>query len=355
MRLSSFSNLTSAGFRGSYYVFPNQQLWLCSSSVSNFRIFDLKLKAFVSFNLSAVATLSCEWNPRVLRNWKHSLPPPPRAQDHHLVSVRLSFPPLNPPFLPLLHHSITQEARPSWKQATGAWKGTRAGADGRGGGEGVRMFLSFCRCLSGCRRPHRAPSWGNPAHVTRSRPRAHTHAASFDTWTGGRQQPGAHGRHKDTIKNLTKHCFPECLGNERLEEWTPALCGGPEEVRYRCGEIFSAQLQQTNSLFPVCRWSSHLQEGEILSRWLKQLSKSKSKKIWFTETTYLVVVLFGGGKKHTVYCHIAKPHLSTLLIDCLSCTLQQKISSTKQWRVRQTGHCHYDWCCIHDLRGNKWP
>lgn len=45
IRLSSFSNFTFAGFRSCCF---------CSNSVSNFQMFNLKLKAFVSSNLSVV-------------------------------------------------------------------------------------------------------------------------------------------------------------------------------------------------------------------------------------------------------------------------------------------------------------
>lgn len=140
-------------------------------------------------------------NPRFLRYYeRRTITSSPR-----LCPSVLSSP--NPPFSsspPPLHHTGSQAFL---KTSDGSVERETGGGRPVGMCEGVRMFLSFSRWLSGCYRPHRAPSWGNPAHVTR----AHTHAACFDTWAGGCQQSAAQGRHKGTIKNSTKHGFPECL------------------------------------------------------------------------------------------------------------------------------------------------
>lgn len=129
IRLSSFSNFTFAGFRSCCSVSPKLQLWLCSNSISNFQMLNLKLKAFVSLDLSVVSRESNSQIPGSFAAGNNSSHCRNECRAITFCPHRLSFPLPAPLFPPLFHHSITQEARPSWKQATGAWKGTRAGTD----------------------------------------------------------------------------------------------------------------------------------------------------------------------------------------------------------------------------------
>lgn len=108
--------------------------------------------------------------------------------------------PLHPPLPPLFHSSITQDASPSWKQASQHGKGQGWVGQVRAGRGGHRGCL--CRS-SACLRPHCVPSWGNQAHVTLAQPPAHTccHQNGDDALTPALQQLLTHGSHKDACAN----------------------------------------------------------------------------------------------------------------------------------------------------------
>lgn len=105
----------------------------------------------------------------------------------------------HPPLPPLFHSSITQDAFPSWKQASQHGKG-----QGRGGQVSTVGGHRGCLChSSACCRPHCGPSWGSQAHVILAHPLAYTccHQNGDDTLTPALQQLLAHGSHKDTCAN----------------------------------------------------------------------------------------------------------------------------------------------------------
>lgn len=97
--------------------------------------------------------------------------------------VCLSFPLHSiPPSPPLFHSSITQDASPSWKQASHHEKG-RVGVGGQVSGGVGGGGQRGCLChSSACCRPDCGPSWGNRAYVTLVQPLAHTCCPQNGGW-----------------------------------------------------------------------------------------------------------------------------------------------------------------------------
>lgn len=81
--------------------------------------------------------------------------------------------PFHPPSPPLFHSSITQDASPSWKQASHHEKGRVVGGQVSGGVGGGGQRGCLCHSSAYCR-PDCGPSWGNRAYVTLAQPLAHT-------------------------------------------------------------------------------------------------------------------------------------------------------------------------------------